>query len=118
MAGTFTISGLSATEPGGERIFGPQSIQGTVVIGETLAVAVAEGDNTFVVPTGAVAVWITPPLNGASTLKVRTNLNSADAGLPISIINPTVYSFPLPAPTSLIVKANVAETGFLTIAFI
>ena len=37
MAGTFTLTGLSASEPQGERVFGPATIVGEVVIGETLA---------------------------------------------------------------------------------
>jgi hypothetical protein len=119
MAGTFTVTGLSASEATGERIFGPISIVGTQVVGETLAASLGIGDNTFAVPAGAVAVWIQGPTNGAVTLTLRTNLNSSDAGMPINGTgNPTIYPFPLVAPSTLILNASGAQAAPLTIAFI
>ena len=46
------VEGLSASEPAGQRTLGPLSIPGTVIVGETLALALASGDNTITVPTG------------------------------------------------------------------
>lgn len=118
MAGTITVTGLSASEPAGERIFGPWSIQGTQAIGETLAVLLAEGDNTFAVPVGAVACVILGPVNGTSLLKVRTSANSADAGLPINGAGmPFVYPFSS-APGSLTIHSSAAQSTPLTILFI
>lgn len=119
MAGTITITGLSASEPFGERVIGPMTVTGTQVIGVTRADALASGDNTFVVPTGAVAALIAAPTNGAATLKIRTNVNSTDAGLTINGTGaPFFYPFPLTAPTSLIINSSASQTAPLNILFI
>lgn len=119
MAGSFTITGYSGTEPAGQREFGPWTVSGKAIIGETLAVPLVMGDNTFTVPTEATACAIVPPENGSVILKVRTNLNSGDAGLSINpAFVPFVYSFPATAPTSLIIYASSAQPAPLTIAFI
>ncbi len=119
MAGTFTITGLSASEPTGERVFGPITIQGGQVVGETLATALVMGDNTFAVPAGARAAWVQGPVNGAVGLTLRTNINSGDTGLSINGTGfPTIYPFPTSAPSSLIVNATAAQTAPLTIVFI
>ena len=119
-AGTFTVTGLSASEPTGERVFGPVSIQGSQVIGETIAIPLSIGDNTFGVPGGAVAAWIQGPVNGSSLLTLRTNLNSGDSGLPISGTGaPTIYPFPTGgAPSSLILHSSTAQATATFIAFI
>ena len=119
MAGSFTVTGISATEPAGERSFGPLSIQGSTVVGETLEVSLIMGDNTFNVPTGSVACLIVPPANGSTALKVRTSLNSGDQGLPINPGPvPLVYAFPATPPVSLIVNSSAPQSAALTIAFI
>lgn len=119
MAGSLTITGLSATEPAGQRTFGPMTIQGTVTIGETLAVPLASGDNTFSIPAGAVACWLVPPATGGVALKVRTSSNASDAGLPVSSALPFgPYCFPASVPASLIVNAAGAQASPLSIVFI
>lgn len=119
MAGTFVISGMSAGEPGGERAFGPITIQGAIVIGETLSLLLSSGNNTITVPTGAVAVMILPPTNNTATLTLHTNLNNADTGLPLnSGLVPFVYPFPNTAPTTLILNSAVTLSAFTTVAFI
>ena len=119
MAGTFTITGLSASEPTGERVLGPITIQGSQVVGETLSLSLVMGDNTVVVPSGATAVWIQAPVTGAVTLTLRTNLNSGDTGLPINGTgSPTIYPFPLSAPSSIIINASAAQTPALSVVFI
>lgn len=119
MAGILTISGTSAGESAGGRTFGPISINGSSVIGETLVVALNSGDNTFAVPAGAVAALIVPPASNTAAVKVRSSLNSGDAGLPINPgALPMVYAFPATAPTSLIVNAGSAVASGFTIAFI
>lgn len=118
-AGTFTVTGLSASEPTGQRVFGPLTIQGTQVVGETLAAPLIQGDNAFSVPVGAVAAWIQAPVNGAVTLKLRTDQNSSDAGLPINPTgSPVIYPFPTTAPVTLFINASGAQSAPLTIAFI
>lgn len=118
MAGTFTITGFSATEPAGQRTFGPISIQGTVVIGATLESPLVMGDNNFTIPGQSVACLIIPPENGEAVLKIRTSLNSTDSGLPISSGNPTLYPLPATLPVLLIINASAALSSPLTIAFI
>lgn len=119
MAGRLTVTGVSTGENAGQRVFGPLTISGATVIGETIAINLASGDNTFAVPAGAVAALIVPPANNAVTVKVRSSLNSGDAGLPINPgALPFVYAFPTVAPTSLIVNAASAISGAFTIAFI
>jgi hypothetical protein len=119
MAGSFNITGHSETEPAGERNFGPITIQGTVVIGETLAQPLVSGDNHFSVPESAVACLIVPPVNSAAELKLRTNKNESDGGLPISESNPTLLSFDkASAPTALIIHASAAVSSPITIAYV
>lgn len=118
MPGTFTISGASVSEPAGQRIFGPLSIIGTTMIGETLELTLNSGDNTVVVPANAVACMILAPSSATATIKLRTNANPGDAGLTLHGTGyPTVYPFPATIPTSLIINASVS-VGPLTIAFI
>lgn len=114
MAGTVTISGLSASEPSGQRTLGPMSVQGTVVIGDTQATALSSGDNTISIPAGAVGVVIIPPSSGAVVLKYRTSLNAGDGGLPISPSQPFVHVFPSPIPTSIIINAGSSQSAFLS----
>lgn len=119
MAGSFTVTGLSASEPAGQRVFGPETIIGTQVIGETLAVPLSMGDNTFTVPAASVAAWIQAPTNGSSTLLLRTNLNSGDTGLPINGTGyPIIYPFPTTPPSTFIINASAAQAAPTTIAFI
>lgn len=119
MAGSLTISGLSAGEPAGQRTFGPLPITGSTVVGETLESILASGDNTFAIPAGSVAALIIAPVNGTAVLKVRTSANSGDAGLPIAAANlPMVYPFPAALPTSLIVNSSAGQTNPMTIAFV
>lgn len=118
MAGSLTVTGLSAGEPAGERVLGPLSVIGKNVIGETLAIPLASGNNTINIPLESVAVLIIPPTNGEAPITVRTSLNSTDAGLPINPgPNPFMYVFPETIPTTLILHATTT-TGVVTIAFI
>ena len=120
MAGTFTWSGMSAGEPGGERVFGPLTVTGAMVIGETVSVALASGNNTIAVPSGAVAVTVIPPANNTTTLTFRTSLNSGDTGLPLDPAWPGVFMYPFPsiAPTSIIINAASPLSTFVTVIFI
>lgn len=119
MASTLTVAGMAAGLNGGQITLGPSTISNTVAVGELIFQALASGDNTFTVPTGAVACVIWGPSNSAVVLKVRTSLNAADAGLPVNAGNvPTVLAFPATPPTSVIVNAASSTALGLTIAFI
>jgi hypothetical protein len=121
VAGTFTQTGGDNGLPGGSRTFGPITIQGAVVIGEVLDLALASGDNTITVPTGAVAVCIIPASGNTTVLKYRTSLNSGDAGLPINCGTSSGYfthQFPSTAPTSIIINAAEAVSAFTEVWFI
>lgn len=118
MAGTFTVTGLSASEPVGQRQFGPLTIVGTQVIGVTLEMPLAMGDNTVAVPTASVAVLIVAPINGAAALTLRTSANQADAGLPINGVGlPTVFAFQT-TPTTLTINSTASQPSPITLAFI
>jgi hypothetical protein len=119
MAGTLTITGMSAGENAGQRVFGPVTITGSVVIGETVAQSLASGDNTITVPAGAVACMVIPPTNNAVALKFRTSANSSDGGLALNPgAVPFVYPFPASAPTSVILNAASTITNLVTVVFI
>jgi hypothetical protein len=108
MSGTLTLTGMSAGLPAGEIISGPVTMTGTSLVGAVNSAALAVGDNTFQVPAGAIAVAIFPGEAPAATIKVRTNLNSGDAGLPVAPYPGLGWvAFPLPTGvTSVIVNAS------------
>jgi len=105
MAGTLTLSGLAAGLLTGEKVIGPLTDTGTAVVGQIQDLTLASGDNTLTVPTGATHIAIQLPATNSLTLKIRTNLNSSDGGMPIG---PTGFvKLPLPSgTTSVIVNAN------------
>ncbi len=118
MAGTLTVSGLSSGELAGERIFGPLTMVGKAVIGETLVIPLTVGDNTIAVPLESIAVMMIRPLGGTATVKVRTNLNSTDGGLLLPEEPfPFVYPFPNAIPTSIILNA-ASIVASISITFI
>ena len=136
MAGTFTQTGGANGLPGGSRTFGPITIQGAVVLGEVLDLALASGDNTIAVPLGAVAVVVIPPTGNTTALKFRTSLNASDGGifafgdavfrgsmggLPLNAGQSTgyfTYQFPSMAPTSIIINAGGAISAFTEVWFV
>jgi hypothetical protein len=77
---------------------------GSATIGQVSDVVLSAGDTTVPVAVGASAVVIVLPVSNGSVLKLRTNLNSGDTGLPVG---PQGYVvFPLASGvTSLIVNA-------------
>jgi len=89
---------------------GPLTMVGTTVIGQITDVPLSAGDNTIPVPLGAVAVLIVLPTAGVSELKIRTNLNPSDGGLPIGTSGFDVFSL-YPGTTALIINAAGAVTG-------
>lgn len=117
MAGTLTVSGHSATEPAGERNFGPVTIQGKGA-GATYVRPLVIGDNRFEVPAEMVAAWIVPPTGNSAELKVRTNQNEGDGGLLVSETNPTLFALPSTAPTVLILHASAGVASPTSIVFI
>jgi hypothetical protein len=84
MTGTMTLSGASQGLVSGGKTIGPATMTGTAAIGEIIDATLSSGDNTFQVPTGAVAIAFASMSTPTVTVKLRTNLNLSDAGLPIS----------------------------------
>lgn len=113
---TITVSGSDTSAPG-EITLEPQTITGSEVLGEVLAVDLASGDNTIDVPPGAVGCVIVPPASNATALKVRTNLNSADGGTPIAPAEPYVQGF-ASGTTSVILNAAAAISSFTRVYFV
>lgn len=111
MAGALTITALDTTAPAGQRTLGPITTVGTVTIGETLAVPLVMGDNTFAVPVQAVGLVIVPPTISAISILFRTSLNVSDAGLPISALAPFVFTFPTVIPTTVTLHASAAQAS-------
>ena len=118
MAGTFTITGMAAGLPSGEKIIGPISATGNGVIGTIIDVQLASGDNTFSIPTGAVSVLVVFPQALTQTVKVRTNADTG--GCQIAPQSAAYYAvLPLPSTaTSLILNASGAVTLTTEITFI
>lgn len=84
MSGTLTIGGMSAGLPSGYKVIGPVTTSGNMAIGQITDASLTSGDNTFSVPSGATSVAIFLGTEPSATVKVRTNLNIGDAGLPVA----------------------------------
>lgn len=105
MAGTFTITGLAAGLASGSKTIGPNTMTGSAVVGTVIDATLSTGDNTFAVPTSASACTIFISTTNTAVLKIRTNLDAIDGGLPINPAGPWI-SWPLaPGTTSVIVNA-------------
>jgi hypothetical protein len=100
-----TITGMAAGLPGGEVIIGPVTATGAVVVTGYQSYTLATGDNTYPVPAGAVSVAVLSPSTNTAELKVRTNVNSTDGGLPLNPAGPWLKWDLYPGTTSVIVNA-------------
>ena len=108
-----TIGGMSAGLASGAKAIGPVTTTGLNTVGTILDESLAVGDNAFAVPSGATSVAIFLGYAPAVTVKVRTNLNSSDAGLPISPMSGTPW-FKMDLPTgvtSVILNASGSLAG-------
>jgi hypothetical protein len=106
MPGSLTLTGLVAGLASGEKVIGPSTMTDVSVVGQITDITLVTGDNTFAVPTGAVAVAVFLPSTNASNITFRTSANSGDSGLPI---NPSGPWFVIPfagSPTSVILHAT------------
>lgn len=113
MSGTLTVTGMSAGLLTGQKVIGPLTITGNDAIGQITDASLAEGDNDFTIPTGAVAVLVYLGITPGVTVKVRTNLNSGDGGLeiaPYSSIGWTVFPL-VSGTTTVILNASAALTS-------
>ena len=115
MSGTLQLSGMAAgLASGGQKTIGPITMTGVATIGQISDASLAVGDNTFTVPPGpATAVAIFLGLAPAATVKLRTNLNSADAGLqvaPYSGVGFQVFTLPV-GSTSVILNSSAVVPG-------
>lgn len=120
MSGTLTISGMSAGLPSGQQVIGPVTDTGTNTIGQTIDATLGTGDNTFAVASGAVRVAVFIPAGGyTATLKIRTNLNSGDGGLPVGPYAGTGWmSWPLPAGTTSVILNSTGSVANVEVKFI
>lgn len=118
MAGSaLSIQGSIQSLAFGSITIGPLPVQNSGLVGEALNVTLGSGDNTIAIPTGCGFAVIVPPSANAVALKLRTNLNSGDGGLPISAANFTFYDWLGLSPTSLIINAASATSAPTYIAF-
>lgn len=110
MPGTLTIMGASAGLSSGQKTIGPATMTGNATVGAILDATLASGDNTFSVPTGATAVAIFLGTGSTTTIKVRTNLDAADAGIQVG--GSGFVAFPLPAgSTQVVLNASGVLAG-------
>jgi hypothetical protein len=116
MAGTLTVSGLAAGLATGEKVIGPVTDTGTAVVGQITDLTLASGDNTLAVPSGATHVLIVLPANNAVTIKVRSNLNSSDGGMPIGLTG--WVKVPLPSGTTSVILNAASSAGAVEATFI
>lgn len=84
MPGTLTVSGMSAGLASGEKVIGPVTTTASNTVGTIIDTTLASGDNTFTVPSGSTCVAIFLGYSPSVTVKVRTNLNVIDGGMPIA----------------------------------
>lgn len=116
MPGTLTVMGLSAGLVSGQKAIGPVTMTGISTVGQIVDATLNTGDNTFTLPSGqtvsAVAIFLGTT---AMTVKVRTNLDSGDAGVAIApyVGAGTPWAvLPLPSGvTSVILNASGSVTG-------
>jgi len=119
MPGTLTIAGMSAGLASGQKTIGPVTMTGVSTVGSIVDTSLGSGDNTFSLPPAANNETISAVViflgSTTATVKVRTNLNSGDAGTQIA---PSVGAglpfavLPLPAGvTSVILNASGIVTG-------
>lgn len=113
MAGTLTVTGMSAGLLTGQKVMGPMTTTGNTAIGGIIDSALTTGDNTFAVPSGSVKVLINLGYACPASVLLRSNLNSGDAGYPIAPYASVGWSsFDLVAGTTeLILHASVSVTA-------
>lgn len=122
MAGTLTLTGMAAGLPSGQKTIGPVTMTGSAVVGQVNDATLQEGDNTFALPAGytftAVAVFL--GTGGVpATVKIRTNLDAADAGLQVSPCSgPNFAAFPLPVGTTSVILHASATVNNVELSFI
>lgn len=116
MPGTLTLGGMSAGLASGQKTTGPLTMTGISNVGQINDANLASGDNTFAIPSGVTVSAVVILLGTTTaTVKVRTNLDSGDAGVAIAPYVGAGVPFavlPLPAGvTSVILNANGTVTG-------
>ena len=117
MAGSFTLSGLAAGLESGQKTIGPNTITGGAIIGQITDATLVSGDNTFSVPTSAIAVAIFIPASNTAALNLRTSGNLFDTGIPVNPTGPWMV-LPLVAGTSSIVLHASTAGATVELTFI
>jgi hypothetical protein len=93
-------------------------MNGKTVIGDRWAQELAAGDNTFAVPKEATAVLIVFPfVLEAGEVKIRTNLDALDGGLPVPAAGYVVFPL-LASVTSLVLHVVAGGVGVTELTFI
>lgn len=110
MAGTLTVTGMTTGLLAGQRTIGPITMTGTSPVGTILDLTLPAGDTTIAVPAGATSVLIVLPSNNSAVLRVRSNLNPADAGLAIATTGWAAWPLAT-GVTSLTLNASSPATG-------
>lgn len=120
MPGTLTIGGMSYGLASGGKVIGPVTTTGNNQIGGLWTGTLSTGTTTIAVPVGARAVAIFLGTSVSSSVKVRTNLNADDDGLPISptaSIPWTKFDLPTGA-TEIILRVAEGTVANVNVTFI
>jgi hypothetical protein len=113
---------MAAGLPSGQKTIGPVTMIGSSTIGQVNDATLEPGDNTFNLPPGytftAVAVFL--GTGGVSaTVKIRTNLDSADGGLQVAPCGgPNFAAFPLPVGTTSVILHVSATVNNVELSFV
>jgi hypothetical protein len=117
MSGSLTIGGMVAGLQSGSKIIAGPTMAGNTIIGTITDRELITGDNSFEVPKEAAAVLIVFPfVIEAGECKIRTNLDSADAGLPVP--SSGFVAFPLLKTVTSIILHSSGSTGVVELSFI
>lgn len=112
MAGSLTITGMASGLLSGQKIIGPITMTGGAIVSQISSATLSTGDNTFTIPTSATGVAIAFSITNTYELKVRTNLNVIDGGMPVNPAGPWMAWALYPGTTSIVINA---ATGGATV---
>jgi hypothetical protein len=117
MAGAITLGGEASGLLSGAKQIGPSTMSGNAIVGQITDLPLAPGDNTVIVPAEAGAVAIIFSLvYEAPEVRVRTNLDALDGGLPVPAQG--WMAFPLLAGVTSLVLFSALNAGTAELTFI
>ena len=116
MGASITVQSAAAvTENFGTLTIGPFTVTGTIVP-VALGLALASGNNSFTVPSGAVGAVVSPPAGNAIALKAKTT--TGDTGINIPQQTPSVFFFDTAnLPATFYINAGSSSASVTQVIF-